>query len=267
MSPFKKNQNIVFVIALFCSILICADVLAREGIDVGARKKLVSKYKNALKADLEFLLLKEKKTDEQMRDFFNMIVELNDDKSAKMTELLVDLIDFHIGEITDCDIYQHISTREKKTAIPLLKKKLPEKPLSFEQDLKERNENIAELLRRIINGVKYINNPSLFDPVETLKSWLFEAQMDLEKYYYTNGIYPEKLSDAFITPFPEIGGEVVIIYGVGKRQRIKYKSFGSTYFIGTAGKDGVLGTKDDVIPPYLSEIYCFPGAGEKRGKP
>lgn len=145
------------MIVLFCLILICAEGLAREGVDIPARKNLVTKYRDAIKADLEFLLLKEKKTDEQMRDFFNMIVKLNEDKGAKMTELLVDLVDFHTGELTNRDIYQHISTREKEIVIPLLKKKLLEKPLSFEKSLKERNEAIAELLRYIVNNVKYIN--------------------------------------------------------------------------------------------------------------
>ena len=172
------------------------------------------------------------------------------------------LIDFHIGEHTNVDIYEHISKRKKEMVIPLLKRKLLKNPLSFEKDLKERNEIIADLLRHIVNNVKYIHDPSGFDAVQQLKAWLFKAQMELEKYYYTNGIYPEKLSDAFT--FFEKKDDVVIING--KDIRIEYKSFGGTYFMGTAGKDGILGTKDDGIPPYLSEIYSFPVTGEKRKK-
>lgn len=255
MAPLRNNQNIIFIIVSFCLILICSEGFAREGTDIAARKKLVTKYKNAVKTDLKFILLKENKTNEEWRDLLNIVAELYNDKSAKMTELLVDLIDFHIGEHTDQDIYEQISKRKKEMVIPLLKKKLLEKPSSFEKDLKERNEVIADLLRHIINNVKYVHDPSDFDSVDVLKSWLFQAQMELERYYYTNGIYPEKLTDAFVPVFEEKGAVVIID---GKDVRIEYKSFGATYFIGTAGEDGILGTKDDVTPPYLGEIYSFP---------
>jgi len=255
MSPSQRNQYLIFVIVSFCMILICTESLSQEGLDVSDRKKLVAKYKNTVKADLEFILLKEKKKDEDWRDLINMVVRLNDDKSAKMTELLVDLIDFHIGEMTNTIIYEHVSGRKTQMVIALLRNKLLKKPLSFEKDPKERNEIIADLLRHIVNNVKYIYNPSYFDPVEVLKSWLFGAQMDLEKYYYENGVYPEKLSDAFRKK-----DDIVIVHG--KNVKIEYKSFGATYFIGTTGKDGILGTKDDVLPPYLSEIYSFPRTGK-----
>jgi len=250
--PNSKNiQKIILVIMLPFLILICGEVLADVHRDINARKKLVTKYKNEVKADLEFILLKDKKTDEQMRDFFNMVAELNDDKSNKMTELLVDLIDFRIGEVTDQDIYEHISAREKKVVIPLLKKKLLEKPLSSEKSISERNEIIAELLQHVVNNVKYIFDSSHFDTAEELKSWLFEAQMDLKKYYYTNGFYPQKLSDAFLL-------FSMFIAEHGKKQKIKYKSFGTTYFMCISGEDGIFGTEDDVHPPYLTEIYSFP---------
>lgn len=258
MSTFNNIQNVILLGILPFLILICGEGLADVRRDIDARKKLVTKYKNEVKADLEFILLKDKKTDEQMRDFFNMVAELNDDKSDKMTELLADLIDFHIGEVTDHDIYEQISTRKKKVIIPLLKKKLSEKPLSFEKSLKERNEIIAELLQHIVIDVKYINDETHFRPIETIKAWLYEAQIALEKYYYQKGIFPNKLSEAFI--LLNEGENELLFYseeGVYK-QKIKYQSFGSIYFICTLGEDGIFGTKDDVPPPYLTEIYSFP---------
>lgn len=262
MSAFKYTR-ILFVITLFFFILTCGKVFASTGIyDIDAREKLVKKYSHAVNVNLQFFSLKGKETNEQMRIYFNMIDRLNDDKSKKMTELLVDLIDFHIGETDDDLIYQYISTREKNIVILLLKKKLLEKPLSREKSLKERNEIIAELLRRMTSNVKYIMDPAQFDPVEEVRAWLFRAQMDLEKYYCTHGIYPEKLSSVFLTPYSH-GSDVIIIDGEENEEKIEYKSFGSTYFIRASGRDGIFGTKDDVDPPYLTEIYSFP---RRKGK-
>lgn len=253
------SRYLLLITIIIVSMVLTSSVLAKN--DVVARRKLVDKYSDfrKIRQKLEVILIKEKKTDEDMRNFFHTVIELNDDKSRKMTEALVDLLDFMIGEMTNEDIYQHISTRKKKVIIPLLKKKLSEKPLSSEKTLEERNEIIAELLRHIVIDVKYIYDETHFRPKETIKEGLYYAQIALEKYYYLKGHYPTKLSQAFS---PLNGGENELLVfteeGVTKKQKIKYQSFGSTYFICTLGEDGIFGTKDDIKPPYKTEIYSFP---------
>jgi len=252
------KRYLLLITIIIVSIALTSSVLAKN--DVVARRKLVDKYSDfrKIRQKLEVILIKEKKTDEDMRNFFNTVIELNDDKSRKMTEALVDLLDFMIGEMTNEDIYQHISTREKKVIIPLLKKKLLEKPLSSEKSLKERNEIIAELLWHIVTNVKYINDETHFRPKETIKAWLYEAQIALEKHYYQKGIFPNKLPEAF-TLLNEGENELLVYTEEGVyKQKIKYQSFGSTYFICTLGEDGIFGTKDDIKPPYKTDIYSFP---------
>ena len=84
--------------------------------DQNARKNLIEKYRSyeKIRQKLEFILLKGKMRTEGIRDVFIAVHDLNEDKSKKMTEVLVDLIDFHIGEVMNHDIYEHISTRDKK---------------------------------------------------------------------------------------------------------------------------------------------------------
>jgi len=252
------NRCLSLITIIIVSITLTSSVLAKN--DIVARRKLVDKYSDfrKIRLKLEIILIKEKKTDEDMRNFFNTVIELNDDKSKKMTEALVDLLDFKIGEIANKDIHQHISTRNKNYVIPLLKKRLLEKPLSTEINVNERNERIAKLLNMIVSDVKYINDETYFHPRETIKAWLYDAQIALEKYYYQKGNFPNKLSQAFSPPFKGENILIVIAEEGVYKQKIKYQSFGTTYFICTLGDDGIFGTKDDIRPPYKTDIYSFP---------
>jgi hypothetical protein len=255
---------------------------------MNGRKKLIEKYKGyeTIHNKLEFILVKQKKDANDMAKYFNMVGELNEDKRPIMTEVLVDLIDFLIGETLNRTIYESISTRDKDYAILLLKRKLTSDPLSTEVNISTRNKIIRELLLRLITDVKYIDDADHFNPTESIKEWLFIAQRYLEEYYCINGRYPSMLSEVFQSPspavrkkgfktekeyknhknllsklseFPSKGSDSVTVDdGFGNVHLLLYQSFDVIYFICGLGSDGLFGTEDDIQPPYFPEIFSFP---------
>jgi hypothetical protein len=210
------------------------------------------------------ILVKEKETREEEVRADTMVFDLNDDKSPKMTEAMVDLIDFYLNEIADQDLLERISTRKKSELIPLLKRKLLEKPLSSETAASDRNETIGELLRLIALDLRYISDPDNLSLTEVRRAGLFGIQTALEKYYYLQGHYPEDLSQALPSLTQKADGLYMWYSKDDYEERIEYKGFPSTYFLCAVGKDGILGTADDVQPPYLPEVFSFPSGYRKK---
>jgi hypothetical protein len=217
--------------------------------------------------------------------YFEMVFYLNKDTSPKMDEVLVDLLDFTIGN-KRC-VYEHISTRDKKRMSPLLKAKISSEPLSSEIDVNYRNEIIRELLWRLVTGTKYIDDSLHFHPDEMVKEWMLYLQFGLEEDYYSSGKYPSNLPEGWTSIDPDEEKHRLFLsekekiyhnkllkrlelrptknssYGViedgsGKYQLILYQCFGKLYFICALGKDMTLGTEDDIEPPYMPEIFSFP---------
>jgi hypothetical protein len=232
--------------------------------DVEARKKLVEKYREykLIRARLETILfvgLRDEgpfpklryESREEVEKFVSAPCDIADEKSPKAIEALVDLLDFDISPHTNIEIRELISERGRE-AIPFLKRRISQKPLSFEQKIWERNAVIVELIKGISCGVKYFNVPEGLTKEEIVRSYLFSVQMDLEKHYREKGRYPKDLSQTYWTgPNREL-----IEKNMG--QKLKYKGYWLTYFLCTLGEDGKFGTADDVKPPYNTDVFSFP---------
>jgi len=255
-----SRKDILKAISYFIlAIGFCVDAFGGDSYqDIQARKKLVEKYKDykLIRARLETILFPtlnvwEAIHWEEANKYFDAPYDIANEKTPKATEALVDLLDFHIGEHTDITIRELISVRGKE-AIPFLKRKISQKPLSSEQKIWERNAVIVEQIKTISCGVKYFNVPEDLSKEEIVRSYLFSVQMDLEKHYREKGRYPKSLSQTFWTgPNREI-----IENNMG--QKLKYKGYWLIYFLCALGEDGKFGTKDDIKPPYNTDVFSFP---------
>lgn len=156
--------------------------------DIKARKKLVEKYaedkfiKNRLETILIFGLCDlSSKTPRERNRFFGAPYDIASQKKPRATEALVDLLDFDLGELLENIIRERISLRGKKP-IPFLKRKIVQKPLSVERNVRGRNEEIVEMIKALSCGARYIFDEK-YDEEEVARSYLFYVQMLLEKYY------------------------------------------------------------------------------------
>jgi len=225
--------------------------------DTGARKKLVEKYRDhkLLRDRLEAILFPtldvwKKPIDmEEANKYFGAPYDIANEKSPRATEALVDLLDFYVGEHTSAVTIPELIAARGKEAIPFLKRKISQKSLSSEREIRRRNEIIVELIKIISCGAKIIDGESDFSKEDIMRSLVFYAQMDLEKYYCKKGHYPKKLSEAY--PVGEFFGKEV-------EKKLYYKSYGLLYFLCALGEDGKFGTADDVKPPYNADVFSFP---------
>jgi hypothetical protein len=222
--------------------------------DVEARKKLVEKYKDhkLIRARLETILIiglgrAKDNNREEINKFFNAPYDIANEKTPEATEALVDLLDFYIGEHTSAVTIPELISARGREAIPFLKRKICHKPLSFEQNIRDRNKFIVELIKTISCNTK--GDESHFTKEEILRSHLFDVQMRLEKYYCKNGYYPNKLLEVF---------SVDEYFEMGADNKFYYKSCGQIYFLCALGEDGKFGTADDVKPPYNTDVFSFP---------
>jgi hypothetical protein len=224
--------------------------------DMAARKKLVEKYKDheLIRARLDTILFPKfdvwkKPIDlEEANKFFGAPYDIADEKIARATEALVDLLDFFIGEHNTAVTIPGLISCRGREAIPFLKRKMTQKPLSFERETWDRNEVIVKLIKTISCGVKYFEVPEDSSKEEIVRSYLFSVQMDLEEHYREKGRYPKTF-----WPGPK---REIIEYNIG--QELKYKGYGLIYFLCALGEDGKFGTKDDVKPPYNTDVFSFP---------
>jgi hypothetical protein len=248
---FKVVMCFVLV-AGFCS----AGFAGGSSRDIKARKKLVEKYAEDkfIKDRLETILIfglgdLSSKTPEERNRFFDAPYDIASQKNPRATEALVDLLDFDLGELLENIIRERISLRGKEP-IPFLKRKIAQKPLSVERNIRGRNEEIVEMIKALSCGARYIFDEK-YSKEEIAKSYLFYVQMFLEKYYCKQRYYPKSLLEAF---------PVVKLYEQGEllQQKFFYKSYGQIYFLCALGKDGKFGTADDVTPPYNTDVFSFP---------
>lgn len=257
---FRRDMFRAVIFFILLTGLCFYAIPSNSNEDMAARKKLVEKYSDykLIRDRLETILIigwsaVEGGHREEVAKFARAPYDIANEKTPKATEALVDLLDFYIGERNDVMIRQLISDRGRE-AIPFLKRNISQKPLSSEQNIGDRNKVIVELIKMISCGVKYFNDPEDLDisKEEIVRSYLFSIQMDLEKHYREKGCYPKALSQTrWKSPFLEI-----IEKNMG--QELKYKGYGEIYFLCSLGEDGKFGTKDDVKPPYNTDVFSFP---------
>jgi hypothetical protein len=217
--------------------------------DMAARKKLVEKYKdhNLISTYLEILLTKElnDKDTESVNKYFSAPRYIASDKSAKATEALIDLLDFRVGVHINFTLMKVIEDRGRETIL-FLKKKISQKPLTFERQVKERDKDIVELIKTICRKTK--GDEIHFTTKEILRNHLYDVQMRLAIYYCERGHYPYNLVEVFSIDDFEIGAD----------EKFHYKSYGQIYYLCALGEDGKFGTADDITPPYNTDLFSFP---------
>lgn len=250
-------------VIVFFIMLLLVYIKPIEAVDINARHNLVEKYSESkeLYITLKAILKPSIESRKEVNDLYNALSELKKSKELKSSNILVDLLDFYIGEAPNEIINQAIvekgiftlSLLKKKLNEPIIKGELPNE-LNDNVILKKRNERIVLLIEHIYYGVPYAIEYNKLNREQLTMVKLFHIQKDIERYYSKTGEFPLNLKEIQNESFNNDLNYVVDAWG----RPFRYKAVTGFYFLGSKGDDGIDGTADDIIPPICKALHEFP---------
>ncbi len=234
-----------------------------EAANIDGRNDLLQKYKE--EKEICFLLKNILKTNiyskKDINIFYNSLDELSGLKSIKSSELLVDLLDFYLGE-TPMEIITKAIIEKGDSSLPFLRRKMLAEAIHDEMPNEQninlirqkRNERIVFIIEHICYKIPYGYEYSELDPISLTKVKLYNIQKHLKNFFNTKGKYPVDLME-LKTENNNFESNLVID---GWSHSFIYKSGSVFYFLGSKGKDGLCGTQDDIFPPIFTELHKPP---------
>lgn len=233
-----------------------------EAENTQARNLLLEKHNKSkeLHIILKNILYPDKETKKGINEFYNSIGNLQTSKNLESNEILIDLLDFYIGEAPNGTIKETIVNKGKSILPPLRKKLLaPSVPdempneIDLEKIKDERNSEIVNLMELIYYGIRYANENNENTPINLTRLKLFMIQKCLEKVFYKSGFYPSNLG--YLSDQCNYPTDISID---GWKRPLKYLSGKSFYFLISLGADGKDNSGDEIYPPIQAELHLFP---------
>jgi hypothetical protein len=250
------------LILLLIIILVCT-ASSGSSENVKARENLLEKYRDVKHSyDLLRIVLRHKSDGrEEINRFYSALNKLVQSQHPGSQQILIDLLDFYLGEAPAAIIRVAI-VNKGKSMLPLLKKKLIDLPIMNESPnekdpgviLKTRNTEIMRMMELIYYEIPDSISYTELSKTRLTKLKLFLVQKCLEKYFATRGVYPRTLV--------ELSSEECRINSSlefdGWGNPFMYLSGEGFYFLSSVGADGKSGSGDEIACPIESELHLFP---------
>jgi len=248
---------------IFCSLIIFLFCLCwnAEAENLKARKDLLEKYKGSqeLYIELQNILFREKNDDRaSVNKFYDSLDKICSSSDLKSSEILVDLLDFYIGEAPS-EIISNAIVQKGKKVLPFLRKKLIDPVIKSElsdnekETHQKRNNLISELMEDIYYEIPTYITYAEMTPAQLTKLKLYMIQKCLEKYSRKKDFYPANLDK-----INEICNSTTNLLVDGWKRPFKYLSGKSFYFLMSLGEDGKENSGDDIYPQIETELHLFP---------
>jgi len=249
---------------LLLVILVVLSMSGKAGLEnLQARDSVIEKYAGAKELDglLRIILKHKMDTQEEANKFYGAISKLAESVHPQSREILIDLLDFYLGEAPD-EIVNSSILKKGKPALPLLRKKLLDPPIMNERPnekdpkviLKNRNKEIIEITELIYYEIPVTVTYKELNASQLTKLKLFLIQKCLDKYFRNKGVYPRKLAD-LVDEHCDIGTNLQLD---GWGNPFKYFSGDVFYFLISLGADDEDNSGDEVFPPIEPELHLFP---------
>ncbi|HXX34899.1 MAG TPA: hypothetical protein VEM15_10555 [Thermodesulfobacteriota bacterium] len=246
-------------ILLFLVILAALSMSGKAGSEnLQARDSLIKKYGGAkeLNGLLRIILRHKTDTQEEANRFYGALNKLAESVHPQSREILIDLLDFYLGEAPD-EIVNISIVKKGKSALPLLRKKLLDPPIMNERPnekdpkviLKNRNKEVIEIMELIYYEIPVAITYKELNASQLTRSKLFLIQKCLDKYFRNKGFYPQKLAD-LVDEHCDIGTNLQLD---GWGNPFRYFPGDVFYFLISLGADG-----KELFPPIEPELHSFP---------